>query len=383
MVSDILEEELAGTHTKYCTNRTHISKEDIEKIVSLKTKDKCTIKKISQEVKLFPSTVSTILEDKLTSIGSKYSTNQTFISNEDVEKIVQLRRKNVSLNKIKAKLNLPFTLTLSILKSELKGEYQNYNARNIPSEVREKILILYELRALPDEISEITNVSLNTVKFVIQASFDIIFNKIISEIQPTKIAISADECFSFYQDLYSRIKKSTKYRDPLKLTPLAIFFYLKSRNVFVTATEYINAANLTREGFRIGFKTIYPLCGRPARNHRAIAYSLIAQVQNECNLPNSFGRIAKVILDKYGQYIKHTKPEITAGVVCILALLKLKINSVSMLTICNSLGFQLSAALYQVKNKILKRMGINGFQGFIKTSHLIEPLLQSIPLQVH
>jgi len=43
----------------------------------------------------------------------------------------------------------------------------------------------------------------------------------------------------------------------------------------------------------------------------------------------------------------------------------------------------MSAALYQVKNNILKRMGIEGFQGFKKTAHLIEPLLENIPLQVY
>ncbi len=39
----------------------------------------------------------------------------------------------------------------------------------------------------------------------------------------------------------------------------------------------------------------------------------------------------------------------------------------------------MSSALYQVKNSILKRMGVEGFQGFKKTPHLIESLLQEIP----
>ncbi len=54
----------------------------------------------------------------------------------------------------------------------------------------------------------------------------------------------------------------------------------------------------------------------------------------------------------------HTKPEITAEVVCILSLLKLRIKSVTMSKICRNLGFQMSAALYQVKINILKRIGI-------------------------
>ncbi len=67
---------------------------------------------------------------------------------------------------------------------------------------------------------------------------------------------------------------------------------------------------------------------------------------------------------------------------CILSLLKLKIHSVKLITICKTLGFQMSAALYQVKNNLLKRVGIKGFHGFKKTYQLVESILQEVPYQV-
>ncbi len=158
---------------------------------------------------------------------------------------------------------------------------------------------------------------------------------------------------------------------------------MKSRNVFVTTTDFINAADLTRENFRKGIKTIHPLCGKfTNNNHKAIIYSLIEKIQEKFDLTDAFGNISRGFFNKFGPLLMNTKPEITAGVLCILSLLNLKIHSVTILTICKTLGFQMSAALYQVKNKILKRIGIKGFQGFKKTPQLIEPLLQEIPYQV-
>ncbi|KKM91434.1 hypothetical protein LCGC14_1228590 [marine sediment metagenome] len=134
---------------------------------------------------------------------------------------------------------------------------------------------------------------------------------------------------------------------------------MKSRNIFVTTTDFINAADLTREDFRKGIKTIHPLCEKlTVNNHKAIIYSLIERIQEKLDLPDAFGNISRGFFNRFSPLLNNTKPEITAGVVCILSLLKLKIQSVSILTICKTLGFQVSAAFYQVKNNILKRAGI-------------------------
>ncbi len=111
-------------------------------------------------------------------------------------------------------------------------------------------------------------------------------------------------------------------------------------------------------------------------------YSLIEKIQEKFDLPDAFGYISRGFFNRFGHLLNNTKPEITAGVVCILSLLKLKIHSVSLLTICETLGFRMSAAFYQVKNNILKKVRIEGFHGFRKTPQLVESILQEIPYQV-
>ncbi|KKK95106.1 hypothetical protein LCGC14_2676140, partial [marine sediment metagenome] len=252
----------------------------IRKILRLRTKDKYTIKDISQEVKLRTDIVSTILSDKLKDTGSKYSTTHPYISKEDVDIIVELRKKSISLNIIHGVLNLPKPVITSILKGELGDKYKQYYKRNFPSHLQE---------------------------------FSIIYNKIVSKIQPKGAVISVDDCFSFHHEIYKKLKKCTKYRNPSKLAPIAIYFYLKSRNIFATTTDFINAADLTREDFRKGIKTIFPQCKNPGHvNHRIIIDSLINKIQEKFKLPNSFINTTRVILDTYGHYIMHTKPEITA-----------------------------------------------------------------------
>ncbi len=322
----------------------------INKIIRLRTKDRYTIKKISEEVKLTKVIVSTILSDILKYTSSKYSTTHNYVSKEDVEIIVELRKKSISLDIIHRRLILPKPIITSILKGELGDKCKQYYSKNVPSHLQE---------------------------------FALIYNKVVLEIQPKTAVISVGDCYSFHQEIYTKVKKFNKYKNSSKLAPIAIYFYLRSRNVFVPTTDFINAADLTREDFRKGIKIIYPLCGKFTNiNHKAIIYSLIEKIQEKLDLPDSFGNISRAFFNRFGHLLMNTKPEITAGVVCILSLLKLKIHSVTLLTICKTLGFQMSAALYQVKNNLLNRIGIKDFHGFKKTPELVESILQEIPYQV-
>ena len=221
--------------------------------------------------------------------------------------------------------------------------------------------------------------------FVLPVSeFSIIYNKIVSKIHPNRTVINVDDCYSFHHEIYKKLRKCTnKYKNSSKLVLVAIYFYLRSRKVFVTTTDFIEATNLTREEFRKGIKTIYPLCGKfTHNNHKVIIYSLMERIQEKFDLTDEFGITSRSFFNRFGPLLMNTKPEITAGVICILSLLKLKIHSVSLLAICKTLGFQLSTAFYQVKNNILKRAGIEGFYGFKKTPQLVESILQEIPYHV-
>ncbi|KKM72550.1 hypothetical protein LCGC14_1419440 [marine sediment metagenome] len=185
-ISKILNRKLEDTRSKYSTKRTYISFEDVEKMVKLRTKDRCMIKEIAQKIRLPKHLVSTILKDKLKDTISEYSTLRTYISKEDVKEIVQLRKECISLKNIQEKLGIDITLISSILRCELGDKYQEYSAKNIPSQVRNRIIFLHKLKPL-NEISKITKVSFCTVKSIVQESFDIIYDKIISEIPTVMI----------------------------------------------------------------------------------------------------------------------------------------------------------------------------------------------------
>ncbi len=222
--------------SKNSTIYTYVSKEDVNKIVKLRTKDRCSIKEITQKVKLRRIIISTILSDKLKDTGSKYSTTHTYVSKEDVEELIQLRKENMSLHTIQEKLNLPKSRVSSILRGELENKSKQYKVN----------------------------------------PFSIIYNKIILKIQPRRAVINEDDCYTFYQNVYKKVKKFTKYRNSSKLAPFTIFFYLKSRNVLFTTSDFIYAAGITQEEFLKGFKAIYPLCGKITQDiNKAIIYSLI------------------------------------------------------------------------------------------------------------
>ncbi len=133
------------------------------------------------------------------------------------------------------------------------------NARNIPTHVKKKVFLLNTFKVPINNISEITGVSLPTISLIIQ-KFESIYTHIISDIQPRGTVIKMVDCYTFYLEIHDQIRKNTKYRNPSKLTPIAIYFYLRSKNVFVTAKKFIKAANLTRDEF-----TVEDLLGSRAR----------------------------------------------------------------------------------------------------------------------
>ena len=261
----------------------------------------------------------------------------------------------------------------------MKEQNYEFQAKNIPSKLREKTIMLYLQRVPLKEISNITKLPTATINYLLSSPFNIIFKTLISHILLGGVDINKDDCYTLYRTIYNKLKKGSIYRNHLKLIPIAIFFYLKSRSVFITTGSFMNVVNLTREQFRKGFKTIFPYCNLPIQiDNTPFIYSLINQIYEKLDLPASFSSASKAIFQKFGYLIMNTKPKITAGVICILTLLKLNIQTVKLLEICNILEFEISSALYQVKNSILKRMGVEGFQGFKKIPHLIQSLLQGM-----
>ncbi len=200
IISEILEEKL-NMYSEYSTTRTYVSIDNEKEIVRLRAKDRCSKSKISQDTRLSIPIISAILSDKLKDTRSEYSTIHTYVSNEDVKEIVQLRKEELSLKFIRKKLRLPLEVVKSVLRSELGDSYRYFNARNIPTGMKKQIFLLNTFKVPVNNISEITGVSLPTIKFIIQ-NFETIYNNIISNIQPRRAVISMADCHSFYLEIY-------------------------------------------------------------------------------------------------------------------------------------------------------------------------------------
>jgi len=81
------------------------------------------------------------------------------------------------------------------------------------------------------------------------------------------------------------------------------------------------------------------------------------------------------ILEKFWALLSNTTESVAAGTVCILTMIAMDIENFTISDICTSLGFTQSAVNYQIKNKIVERLGIPGFQTITSSKELIKELI--------
>lgn len=209
------------------------------------------------------------------------------------------------------------------------------------------------------------------------------FNEIFHNITSNLEIITSKELRAYSYKLCRRIfdalDPGTKYRNVKKLAPITIYFALNIKCIEVNSAQYIEAANLTREDFRVGVRSLMNYCPEfLSRDRELLTLNFVNQVASHFNLDSEFTETAHLLLKKLWPLIRSTKEAIIAAVISTLALIKLNIPIPNVATICKNLGIQPSTVLYQVKHKILEKMNITGFQGLRNSKQLLEPIFQDL-----
>ncbi|NGX32226.1 MAG: hypothetical protein K1060chlam4_00267, partial [Candidatus Anoxychlamydiales bacterium] len=117
------------------------------------------------------------------------------------------------------------------------------------------------------EISESSGLTLATIKNVIKNSVEILFQEIISRLEKILNKQNSVDMlelqlgfFSFYQELLNDIQEGTRYRNPIRLVPIALYLYLKKEGFNLLSKDFIVMARLTGDQFRTGLKCVVPNC---------------------------------------------------------------------------------------------------------------------------
>ena len=184
-----------------------------------------------------------------------------------------------------------------------------------------------------------------------------------------------------FKEIRPQLRKGVKYRNTDKLAAIISYFCLKLRNISVNASELISASKITKKEFNDFCYQIRKFMPEyPERNRQKYILNRVFEISEHFDLGMLFYYLAKKIMYKLWSGIKGTTDNALAGLVSSISLLCSHNEDVSVSAICNRLGIRMSTVQAQVKKKIINRFQVVGFISLIKSSDLLQQIMEKLGL---
>lgn len=210
-------------------------------------------------------------------------------------------------------------------------------------------------------------------------SFELILNKLMFTLDLTKYINLYNECIQIFLQIWKRMRKGTKFRSPKRLGPVIIYMILKAKGFDIKISYFIEKININKKKFTEILKQaviFYPTYFK--RDRKTVIIKKINETREIFGFDRDFTNKYQEIFKKFWPIIKNTKDDVIAGVIFILTMIALGINSIPFVHVCNKIGIKMSTVNYQVKNKIFKSLHLPGFKSLKKSSNVIKDLIDKI-----
>ncbi len=178
----------------------------------------------------------------------------------------------------------------------------------------------------------------------------------------------------FYQTIWEHVR--SYYKRAERLVPAVLYIFFKIKCINIKKDKIIEVANFTKRKFKIYFLEAVRYCPEYfSRDRTKMVQRLLLSLIIHFHFDKKFIHVSDSLLRKFGNRLMNTTDTIIAGVVCILTMIKLDVNSVRHNMVCKKLGIQMSSVFYQVKHSILSSETAEKFTGFKRSRNLLKPLL--------
>jgi len=187
--------------------------------------------------------------------------------------------------------------------------------------------------------------------------------------------------FEKFKNFYDALKPGTKYRNPEKLVPLTIYFYLKFQNISIKESELLEISNISKKefnAFKLQIQNFFPQYKE--RNRKEYITQRILEITEHFQLGMDFFYQSKILMNKLWDGIKGTKDDVVAGLNCSLVALCLYKEKIAVNAICNKLGIKMSTIQIQVKKHIFEHFRVSGFVSLVKSSNLLKQIMNKLDL---
>lgn len=133
-------------------------------------------------------------------------------------------------------------------------------------------------------------------------------------------------CFDFFQTMRNKFKVESPYRSPKKLSPVAIFMFLKMKGFNTTMKNLIKKMKLDEKEVRLYFKRSVEMCPEHhKKNRKIIVQNQIKRITDKFQFSEEFGVNSKAILGKFWALLNNTTESVAAGTVYILIMIVMDI----------------------------------------------------------
>ncbi len=199
-------------------------------------------------------------------------------------------------------------------------------------------------------------------------------NNIIKKLEVTVKKKHYSELSALYQSIWDQVRLSHKKAE--KLVPVVLYIFFKIKCIKISSKKIIEASNLPEKKFRNYLLEAVRYCPEYlSRDRTKVVQKLLLYVINHFHFDHDFVQVSNSLLRKFWNRLTNTTDSNIAGVICILTMIKLDVNSVSYNAICRKLGIRMSSVFYQVKHRILRSETAEKFTGFKRSRNLLKPLL--------
>ena len=187
--------------------------------------------------------------------------------------------------------------------------------------------------------------------------------------------------FDKFKNFYAALKPGTKYRNPEKLVPLTIYFYLKFQNISIKETELLEISKISKKefnAFKLQIQKFFPQY--KTRDRKEYITQKILEITEHFQLGMDFFYQSKILMNKLWDGIKNTKDDVIAGLSCSITALCLYKEKIAVNAICKKLGIKMSTIQIQVKKVIFERFRVSGFVSLVKSSNLLKQIMNKLEL---
>jgi len=219
-----------------------------------------------------------------------------------------------------------------------------------------------------DQYSEVVKIRTDCLSFIP------VLNLIVKKLDVILTKRDYSEFSILYQTIWDQVR--VYYKKAEKLVPAVLYIFFKIKCINISPHKIIEVSNLTKRQFKIFFMEAVRYCPEYfSRDRTKMIQKLLLSVIVHFHFDREFIQVSDSLLRNLWNRLTNTTDSNIAGIICVLTMVKLDVNSVSYNTVCKKLGIRMSSVFYQVKHSILSSETAEKFTGFKRSRSLLTPLL--------